>query len=124
MTVGGDNAGDNLRSLWTWLVDHDEFRGRVELVQRPPRTGELGSVPEVLAIALGPGGAVTVLGGVLIAWLRQRRSDVKLTVSRDGERSSVELTVKRVANVDAEGVQRQIAELNRLLRAEDGQGDT
>jgi predicted component of type VI protein secretion system len=66
---------------------------------------------------------VTVLGGVLIAWLRQRRSDVRLTVSRDGDRSSVELTVKRVANVDAEGVQRQIAELNRLLLAEDGQED-
>jgi hypothetical protein len=96
---------DSLRSLLRWLRREPELRGRVGITSRPPRAGEMGSVPELLTVAVGSGGAVSVLAASLRAWLAQpRRSDVKITLRGPG---------KRVVEVDA----RRVADVETLLRA-------
>jgi hypothetical protein len=57
--AGGDIA--ELESLGDWLRGERELTGRVRLASAAPRSGELGAVSETLLVAVGSGGAITVL---------------------------------------------------------------
>jgi Effector Associated Constant Component 1 len=107
----GDLA--DLESLDDWLRGERELAGRVKLAGTAPHDGELGALSECLVVALGSGGAITVVGttlaGALKAWLSHpRRSDVRVEVHRhDG--TSVEIDAKRVraGDIDVEAAIRQ-----------------
>lgn len=110
VTVSGPDSGDELRSLYTWLTGDDELRGRARLVTSSPPQGTLGSVAELLTVALGPGGISAALAAGLVAWLRQRTGDVTVTAWRhDGQK--VELTARRVHGVDTGQLRDLIASL-------------
>ncbi|MCX4774986.1 hypothetical protein OG322_40620 [Streptomyces sp. NBC_01260] len=117
----GPDGGEKLRSLRGWLVDSQELRGRVDSVERPPKTGTLGPVLDALSVALGPAGAASAFATGLIAWLRTRRGDVQIKVTLP-DRSSLELTAKRVSGLDADALQQQVTEVTDLLSRQ--QGDT
>jgi hypothetical protein len=106
--VGRDAvAVEELRFLFTWLGEEEEFRGRVRLVEAAPEPGALGGWPEAVTVALGEGGAVTVLASAVISWIRHRTSDVTCTMTRrDG--TSVKLEATRVRGTD-------LAELGELV---------
>jgi hypothetical protein len=110
LTAAGDVSADDLRSLRSWLIDDDELRGRVELRQRDPEPGELGSLTDALMVAAGSGGALTALASVLISWLRHRTTDVTIKVTRsDG--SGVEVSAQRLRGIDGPALS---AEVDRL----------
>ncbi|MFL6120890.1 effector-associated constant component EACC1 [Actinophytocola sp.] len=116
----GPDAADQLRSLHEWLTDVAELRGRVHFEQSPPAPGAMGPALDALAIALGPGGAATAFATAVLAWLRSRRGDVRITV-RLPNGASAELTAKRVADLDAAALQRQVDQIAGLLEpGEDG----
>ncbi|WP_328665819.1 hypothetical protein OG905_01825 [Streptomyces sp. NBC_00322] len=117
-----DPSGDELRSLQAWLVEEEELRGRVHVAAEPPEPGRMGAAVDALLVVLAPGGALAVLSGVLITWLRQRTSDVTLTASRDGDRVQVALSARRMRSLDGADLQRQIAEVERLLGGESDAG--
>nr|WP_272921615.1 hypothetical protein [Streptomyces sp. SID8354] len=113
MWIRTDNGADELRSLLAWLQWDDALRGRVRLEHAPVGSGEMGGLVDALTVFLGSGGIGVALTRSLTAWISQRRSDVKLTVTaRDGR--SVEVDAKRV---DAQALARDI---ERILRAEEG----
>jgi membrane-associated two-gene conflict system component 1 (EACC1) len=114
--VGRDGAAEEIRSLFTWLAGEEKFRGRVRLVEVAPQPGTLGGWPEALVVALGQGGAVTVLASAVIAWIRHRTSDMKCTLTRpDG--TSVELTAIRVRSTDLTGVGDLVEQVSAVLGA-------
>ncbi|MEV7215364.1 hypothetical protein AB0O31_19995 [Kitasatospora cineracea] len=80
---GADPIGETA-ALWEWLRGEEQLRGLVKAVTPPPGEGELGGAVEVLQVALGTTGVVGVLARSLTVWLRTRRSDLKVTVARDG----------------------------------------
>ncbi len=87
-------------SLRDWLAAEEALRGRVELLARPPQPGQMGAALDVLAVALGSGGAGAVLARSLSTWLVQRRADVTVRVSRsDGREVTVE--VRRTSDPQA-----------------------
>lgn len=90
--VDGQQPDDDMRSLHSWLQKEDELRGRVSLLTSPPAVEEMGSFLEGLAVALGSGGAITVLAQSVSMWLTQRHSDITVEVSH-GDR-----TIKVTAN--------------------------
>lgn len=103
ISVAGRNAIEERRSLFTWLAGEEEFRGRVRLVESALLPGTLVGWPEVVAVVLSQGGAVTVLASAVIAWIRHRTSEVTCTMTRpDG--TSVKLTATRVRATDLAGV--------------------
>lgn len=113
VAITGADAADELRSLYEWLSAEEELRGRVRLVQSPPPSGALGSIPHTLAVALAPGG-VAALASVAIAWMRQRRGEVVCKLTRtDG--ASVEVSAQRVRGTDMAEVRELVAELARTL---------
>jgi hypothetical protein len=75
-----DGSGEELAALGEWLQDEDELRGRVRAVHRPVGETELGPMTEVLVVALGAGGAGSVLASSLRTWLVTRKTNVKITV--------------------------------------------
>ncbi|MEU9887689.1 hypothetical protein [Sphaerisporangium sp. NPDC051011] len=118
----GPDGGDQLRSLRDWLVDSQELRGRVDGVERSPEIGTLGPVLDALSVALGPAGAATAFATGLIAWLRTRRGDVHIKVTLP-DRSSLELTAKRVSGLDTGALQQQVTEVADLLSRQQGDRD-
>jgi Effector Associated Constant Component 1 len=64
-------------------------------------------------VALGPGGVSAAVAAGLVAWLRQRTSDVAITArGRDGR--EVRLAARRVRALDS----RQLRELSARVAAE------
>jgi hypothetical protein len=101
LSVAGDDPDDGLADLLDWLRHEPDFRGRVAPVAGVPRPGELGVVTDVLSVALGSGGALSVLAASLKAFFAQpRRSDLRITV-RAADGRSVEIDAKRVADVES-----------------------
>jgi hypothetical protein len=111
VVVEGPGYGDELRSLYGWLVGEEELRGRVHLKESVPEPGRLGTLPLGLEIALAPGGGA-VLASAVVAWLRYRTSDLTCRVTRpDG--GAVEVSAKRVR--DPASVRALVAELSDSL---------
>jgi hypothetical protein len=82
--VGG--ADGDLAALGEWLQGEDELRGQVHAVHGATGETELGPVVELLTVALGTGGAGTVLASSLKTWLMTRRTAAVITV-KSGKRS-------------------------------------
>jgi hypothetical protein len=121
ITAAGEEP-DGLRSLRTWLLGEKQLRGRVRLVQQAPPPGSLGALTDALVVTLAPGGAVTALAAVLIAWLRYRKHDAVYEIARqDG--TSVKVSVAGVREADAEAVRQLVAELSRSLEPGKDSGD-
>ncbi len=81
---------DDLLSLRNALGSAPELRGRINLRQSKAGSGTMGPLSDALVIALEPGGAVTALSAVLIAWTRQRTAKISLTIKKEG---GTELTI-------------------------------
>jgi hypothetical protein len=90
-------TGGELADLGEWLGDEDELRGRVRAVRGPAGLTDLGPVVELLSVALGAGGAGTVLASSLKTWLITRRTTAKITVESAGR--SVTLDIQTAADV-------------------------
>jgi Effector Associated Constant Component 1 len=100
----GANTALELESLADWLCGETELAGWVSMSGPRPREGELGALAEVLVVAVGSGGTLSVLAASLRAWLSQpHRSDVRIRVQADGGRV-LDIAGDRV---DAEALLRQ-----------------
>lgn len=99
VTAGRDIVAE-LTSLREWLGREAAFRGRVQVESLPIESGHMGGIVDTLTVALGAGGAVTVLANSMSVWLKQRGSDVNIEViSSIGKK--VTLTAKHVSDVAA-----------------------
>ena len=104
--VGGDRAAD-VESLSDWFRGEPELAGRLRVTGPMPGEGELGALADVLVIAVGSGGTLSVLATSLKAWLAQpRRSDVRIRVQRDGG-ETVEIDANRVDGERVDALIRQ-----------------
>jgi hypothetical protein len=104
--VGGDRAAD-VESLSDWLRGEPELAGRLRVAGPMPGEGELGALADVLVVAVGSGGALSVLATSLKAWLAQpRRSDVRIRVQHDGG-ETVEIDASRVDGERVDALIRQ-----------------
>jgi hypothetical protein len=93
--VGAADQEAELRSLYDWLkAEQDLAPGTVKTASPPVQDGHMGTALDVVTIALGSGGAVTVLAGSLGVWLRNRGSDVKFEIT--GPKDKVVVDAKRV----------------------------
>lgn len=100
LSVKGDEPVEELAELSDWLHQESELRGLVSPGDAVPRPGELGALSDLLMVAVGSGGTLSVLAASLKVFLAQpRRSDVRIVVTApDGRR--VELDAKRVGDVE------------------------
>ncbi|WP_040828294.1 effector-associated constant component EACC1 [Nocardia jiangxiensis] len=115
VTLAGTST-DELHSLYRDLGREFELRGRVSMTDRPPASGTLGGVADMLIVALGPSGVGAVLATALVAWVRNRSTDVVCKLSRpDG--SSAELSAKQLRGCDAAALQQVVRDLAVAMEA-------
>ncbi|WP_445151051.1 effector-associated constant component EACC1 [Baekduia sp. Peel2402] len=74
---------DELRSLHAWLLREPGVY-RVTLSPARAAPGEMGGLSDTLQVALGAGGAGTVLAGSIATWLSTQRKHVTLRL-RDAQ---------------------------------------
>lgn len=83
--------GDELRDLGSWLTAEPGLRGHVQLIPAPVAETELGSLTDAISVAVGAGGAGTVLASSLVTWLQTRRSRVRLLIQKGNSRVVLDL---------------------------------
>jgi hypothetical protein len=104
--VGGNRAAD-VESLGDWLRGEPQLAGRLRVAGPVPGEGELGALADVLVVAVGSGGTLSVLATSLKAWLAQpRRSDVRIRVQHEGG-ETVEIDANRVDGERVDALIRQ-----------------
>jgi hypothetical protein len=86
---------DDLISLAGWLRRERILQGHVQLRRRPMDDVELGAAFDLIAVAIGSGGAATVLAGSLSTWL-QHRSKVSIKITKDGQ--TLEIEARNIQN--------------------------
>jgi len=106
------DADDELRSLLDWLRQEDDLRGRVHLTPVVAQPGHMGGISDSLSVALGSGGALTVLATSISVWLKHRRSDLTVEITV-GERTA-KIDGKRV-KADPESVRKIVEAAGRAL---------
>ena len=123
--VGADDgvgSAEQIRSLFGWLVQEEELRGRVRLVEARPEPGTLGAVPTELLVALAQGGTGTALASAVVAWIRHRTGEVSYTLTRsDG--TSVKVTGKRVRDANVATLSELVERVAKTLNASEGEGE-
>ncbi len=103
----GDERTSNIESLSDWLRGEPELAGRLHVTGLTPGEGELGALADVLIVAVGSGGTLSVLATSLKAWLSQpRRSDVRIRVQHDGG-ETVEIDASRIDGERVDALIRQ-----------------
>ena len=85
-------GAEELIALSEWLAGEDELRGRVRLAPQPIADTQLGAFAEVLIVALGAGGAGTVLASSLKTWLQVRTTTVNLKIIIGSRSVSMDVT--------------------------------
>ena len=111
--VVGQGGQADLAALNQWLASQRGLTGRVRLRQNTPGEQELGGAFELLTVALGSGGTMSVLAGALSAWLSSRRSPSTIRISLPGG-GEVEVP----ADVDEAKLERLILMLREPARGE------
>jgi hypothetical protein len=115
ITVQAEHASDELRSLDQELAESDELRGRVRPVPGQAKSSELGVADSALMVALGQGGAVTVLATAVITWLRRRVGKVSVKIA--GPDKTIELSADNVRGLTADQIRGLVTDLNEMLSA-------
>lgn len=108
-------APDELRELNAWLLHEDDLQGRIQFVERGPEPGQLGPVLEALRVFAEP--SATVLAAALVAWIKHRRSSVKVTVTGPAK-ETVTVQADRIRLMDAAQVGEFTEQVARVARGE------
>ncbi|MFG1615997.1 hypothetical protein ACGFI3_24815 [Nonomuraea wenchangensis] len=116
-TIETDASAD-LRDLHAWLTEDQELRAWVELVENPPPEGTLGPVADLVQIAVESPEVVAGVTSVIIAWLRFRRSDVKIKIRNTRSTSEVDVSVTRVKGLDGAQLGELTGQIKRAISGE------
>ncbi|MFI9843954.1 hypothetical protein ACIHFD_43450 [Nonomuraea sp. NPDC051941] len=91
-----DHSRADLESLFDWFQGEKELRGRVRWADVPPKPGEMGGAMEVILVAVGSGGFLSVLATSIQTWLaRPRMSSIKIRV-RNGNGLEIEIDAQNM----------------------------
>jgi Effector Associated Constant Component 1 len=108
---GGDDI-EEVSDLWEWLRGERELAGAVRAVRSVPGETELGGAFDMLTVAVGSGGAGTVVAKSLIAWLRTRHASVVVIVATETRTVTI-----KACDLDADTV---VPLLRQVLSDDDG----
>jgi hypothetical protein len=101
LSVESDDSVGDLEELSDWLGQEAELRGLITEASEKPSPGELGALTDAIVVAVGSGGALTVLVGSLQAFLTMpRHTDMRIKIKGTSGRT-VTVDAKRVKDPDA-----------------------
>jgi hypothetical protein len=83
--MSGEDAEQELRSLYSWLRDEPDVRRHAQLsvVAGRPRPGDMGAALEVIKLVTDSGFQLLNLALAYAAWRGTRTAAPKITIERD-----------------------------------------
>ena len=84
--------------LESWLQAEQPLRGTLRRSADPASPDHMGALAEAIVVALGSGGAVSVLSASVPVWLRHQRSDLHVKITRGDRTISLDSTNLREAD--------------------------
>jgi hypothetical protein len=92
-----ESDAEKLQELREWLLNESELRGQIKTPSAQPDSNQMGVLGDALIVAVGSGGALSVLFASLKAWFAQpKRSDVRIEVRTEDGRQII-LSAARVS---------------------------
>jgi hypothetical protein len=79
IAIDAEDATEATGLLYEWLAAQNELRGCVRVAPPTQEEGAMGALADVLVVAVGSGGLLTVLLSSLVTWItrpKQSRSPV------------------------------------------------
>ena len=116
-TVDGADGEAQLEGLARWLRQEPELRGLVVLQRGAAPGGAMGPLADAVETALGSAGVGAALVSSVLAWLRHRTGDVRVTLTRTGAENRIEITASRLRKLDSTQVRALAADALNLLEA-------
>lgn len=117
ISATGQLGPDELRSLAVALREGDAVDGAIGFAGKPLAADRLGPWLEVITVAVGTGGAVTVLIREVAHYLLRRTSDLELDVSHGPDGPSFRLSAKRLRVLSPDQVEEVIRQAALALGA-------
>lgn len=117
--TGGDDPAET-RGLEAFLTSDPELQRWVTARVAAPEPGTMGSVADVLVVALGQGGTATALASVLISWIRRQRSKVSVH-TRCSCGKEITVSADHIRNLTAEQLRDQVGDLAEQLHCHRGE---
>ncbi|GAA2645003.1 effector-associated constant component EACC1 [Paractinoplanes durhamensis] len=114
VTFAAQTGLSELRSLHAYLGTFDALDGRLEL-RAMADSDHLGGVADAIAVAVGAGGAITVLAGAVTGWLDRRGRTLRVRLANDRTGRSVELSGVQMREASAAEVQALVRDMTRVL---------
>jgi hypothetical protein len=92
--VGAADLHAEVRSLRDWVkTEQDPESSKVMAISPPVQIGHMRAALDVVTVAPGGGGAVSVLAGSSGVWLRGRGTDIRCKIS--GPQGKIVVAAKR-----------------------------
>jgi hypothetical protein len=102
-------------ALKGWLDDVPALRGRGAVMTGRPLPGRQGGVSDTLVVALGSGGAASVLVASLTSWIKTRGRPKTLKLSVERGKKKIEIEMEQTTD--------SAAIVAAILRVFEGDGD-
>jgi hypothetical protein len=119
----GQPGADELRSLAVALREGEAVDGAIGFAGGSPAADRLGPWLDVITVAVGAGGAVTVLIREVMRYLMRRTTDVDLEVSQGPDGPRVRLSAKRLRVMSPDQLEEVIRQTARALDAGPSPGE-
>ena len=117
ISATGQLGPDELRSLAVVLREGEAVAGAIGFAGKPLAADRLGPWLDMITVAVGAGGAVTVLIREVAHYLLRRTSDLELDVSHGPDGPSFRLSAKRLRVMSPDQVEEVIREAALALGA-------
>ncbi|MFI5500981.1 hypothetical protein ACIA5E_18130 [Nocardia asteroides] len=101
--------------LLGWLRDTDAPSGLIERAPATIREGNLGGIAEILTVTLSGGVTTAALVRALTNWLKYRRPDLNVTITRVGKNGEKSVITIKGNRLDADTPRQIIQELSRPI---------
>ncbi|MCW6008610.1 hypothetical protein K1W54_29300 [Micromonospora sp. CPCC 205371] len=121
LIVEGQSTTRDLRSLFSFLEAHGQFDGLLELRSLGP-DDHLGALTDAIVVAVGSGGAISMVVAVVGSWLQRRTSTIKVSFTNDQTGQSLELSGTRIREASTEDLQAILRDLGELLAVDHDEG--
>jgi hypothetical protein len=97
--VGSGSGEEALQDFWHWLRDESIAGVTVDWIRPAAQAGTMGGTASAVAVVAKPAGAVTEVIRAAGRWIRLRKPDVEMEVSK-GE-ITTKIVCRDAANFDA-----------------------
>ncbi|WP_157574010.1 effector-associated constant component EACC1 [Nocardia jejuensis] len=92
------DPAEKLRALRTELIEDEALHEKISILSAPPAEGTLGTATDMVIVALGTGGAITVAARatatVLTAWLHREHTNLDIHLTDTATGRSVDLNIE------------------------------